>query len=80
MNYWDVEPLTYWNNLLFTYDAPNEPKGWALRGHRKNEKSNGWFSMVILSQGCGTKAGALAKAIEFTKVEIGKDVLLKFEK
>jgi hypothetical protein len=79
MNYWDIEPLTYWDNLLFTCDAPNEVKGWALRGHRKTEKTKGWFQMTILSQGCSSKEEAMEKAIEFTNIEISKDVLVKFE-
>jgi len=79
-DYWNIEPLTFWDNLIFTHNAPHESKGWALRGHRKEIKSKGWFQMTILSEGCETKDEALEKAIEFTKIEIVKAVLTKFEK
>lgn len=73
----------FWSNLIFTFNAPDTQKGWALRGHYKTAKPKAWFQMTMLSQGCATKEEAkvkgIAKAIEITKVEVGKEVLNKFE-
>ena len=80
MNYWDDPRLDFWVNLIFTHDAPDEPKGWGLRGHHKNEKIKGWFQMTILAQGCDSKKEAIEKAIATTKIAIEKEMLAKFEK
>ena len=77
---WEIEPLTFWDNLIFTFNAPHEPLGWGLRGHRKTEKTKGWFQMTILSSGCSSKAEAIEKAIQFTKIEIGRETLKLLEK
>ncbi len=74
----------FWSNLIFTFDAPDTKKGWALRGHYKTAKPKAWFQMTLLSEGCENKEEAkikgIAKAIELTKIEIAKEVLVKFEK
>ena len=78
--YWEIEPLTFWDNLIFDIQCPNEPRGWALRGHYRNGKPKSWFQMTILAQGCETQDELIEKAIEFTKIEIGKEMLKKLER
>jgi hypothetical protein len=73
----------FWSNLIYTFDAPDTEKGWALRGHYKTAKPKAWFQMTMLSQGCKTKEEAKVKGIEkaneLIKIEVAKEVLVKFE-
>lgn len=68
----------HWDNLIFTNDDPGNPDetNWALRGHRKQEKTRGWFQMVILSSGCATKAEAIEKAKPFTVEYVFTDKIM----
>ena len=73
----------FWSNLIYTFNAPDTKKGWALRGHYKTEKTKAWFQMILLSEGCETKEEAkekgIAMAIELAKVGMSEEVLEKFE-
>jgi len=73
----------FWSNLIYTFDAPDTKKGWALRGHYKTAKPKAWFQMTILSEGYVTKEEAkvkgIARAEELIKVGMGEEILEKFE-